>query len=48
MTRVQAVAIAVVVVHHGQMLAAGDPDTVFRDPVVVDAYLGQALVHAAR
>jgi ABC-type branched-subunit amino acid transport system ATPase component len=48
MTLVQAVANAVVVVHHGQMLAAGDPDTVFRDPVVVDAYLGQALVHAAR
>ena len=43
MTLVQAVADAVVVVHHGQKLAAGDPDTVFQDPVVVDAYLGQAL-----
>ena len=43
MTLVQAVADAVVVLHHGQTLAAGDPDAVFRDPVVVDAYLGQAL-----
>jgi branched-chain amino acid transport system permease protein len=48
MTLVQAVADAVVVVHHGQMLAAGDPDTVFHDPVVVEAYLGQELAGAAR
>jgi ABC-type branched-subunit amino acid transport system ATPase component len=46
MTLVQAVADAVVVVHHGQKLAAGHPDTVFRDPEVVDAYLGQALAPA--
>jgi branched-chain amino acid transport system ATP-binding protein/branched-chain amino acid transport system permease protein len=48
MTLVQAVADTVVVVHHGQMLAAGDPDTVFHDPVVVEAYLGQELAGAAR
>jgi branched-chain amino acid transport system permease protein len=46
MTLVQAVADAVVVVHHGQKLAAGNPDAVFRDPDVVDAYLGQALTPA--
>lgn len=30
----------IVVMHHGSRLAAGDPETVRRDPRVLDAYLG--------
>lgn len=48
MALVQAVADGIVVLHHGQKLVEGSPAAVLRDPLVIDAYLGRALAHAAR
>jgi ABC-type branched-subunit amino acid transport system ATPase component len=31
----------VIVMHHGRVIAAGDPDAVRRDPAVLEAYLGE-------
>jgi branched-chain amino acid transport system permease protein len=40
MRAVIALADRIVVLNHGELIAAGPPDTVMRDPVVVTAYLG--------
>jgi len=29
------------VLHHGEMLAEGEPNTILADPRVIDAYLGK-------
>ena len=34
------------VLHYGEVVASGDPDTVRRDPLVRDIYLGQSHAHA--
>jgi len=36
----------VLVLHHGETIAVGDPQTVSRDPVVLKAYLGARYAHA--
>ena len=34
----------VLVMHHGEKISEGTPENVVRDPIVVDAYLGEAVV----
>jgi branched-chain amino acid transport system ATP-binding protein len=41
MAAVMALSDHVLVLHHGELLAAGDPQTVVKDPAVVEAYLGE-------
>ena len=36
----------IVVIHHGEKIAEGEPEAVVRDKTVVDAYLGEAEVNA--
>jgi branched-chain amino acid transport system ATP-binding protein len=36
----------IVVIHHGEKIAEGEPEVVVRDKTVVDAYLGEAEVNA--
>lgn len=40
MRAVMALARRIVVLHHGETIAMGDPETVVRDPAVLDVYLG--------
>jgi branched-chain amino acid transport system ATP-binding protein len=42
MRAVMALSHKIVVLHHGQKIAEGPPDTVSRDPVVLQSYLGGA------
>lgn len=37
----------IVVLHHGELIAAGDPQSIVRDPRVVQAYLGRRYADAA-
>jgi branched-chain amino acid transport system ATP-binding protein len=41
MRAVMALAQHVVVLHHGETIAAGPPETVVRDPAVLECYLGE-------
>jgi branched-chain amino acid transport system ATP-binding protein len=43
---VMALAEQVIVLHHGEKIAEGDPLAVVNDPQVVDAYLGEAYVES--
>jgi len=36
----------IVVIHHGEKIAEGEPQAVVRDKTVIDAYLGEAQVDA--
>ncbi|MCW5886784.1 MAG: branched-chain amino acid ABC transporter ATP-binding protein/permease [Anaerolineales bacterium] len=45
MRLVQAVADSIVVLHHGQLLAAGAPTSVLRNQEVIEAYLGGVPAH---
>jgi branched-chain amino acid transport system ATP-binding protein len=38
----------IVVLHHGELIAAGTPEAVVRDPAVVQAYLGRRYAEAAK
>jgi branched-chain amino acid transport system ATP-binding protein len=33
-----------IVLHHGQVIAAGSPEQVTRDPAVLESYLGEEAV----
>jgi branched-chain amino acid transport system ATP-binding protein len=46
MSLVMRVSDRIVVLHHGEKIAEGRPETIARDPAVLDAYLGQGFVHA--
>jgi branched-chain amino acid transport system ATP-binding protein len=35
----------IVVIHHGEKIAEGEPELVVRDKAVIDAYLGEAEVN---
>ena len=41
MQAVMALALRVVVLHHGEVIASGTPEQVVRDPSVLDCYLGE-------
>jgi len=41
MRAIRSLADRIIVLHHGEMLAEGEPNTVFNDPRVVEAYLGK-------
>ena len=41
MRAVMAISRRVIVMHHGVVIAAGTPDEVTRDPVVIECYLGE-------
>jgi branched-chain amino acid transport system ATP-binding protein len=44
MRAVMALSARVIVLHHGQVIAAGTPDEVIRDPAVLECYLGAEAV----
>jgi branched-chain amino acid transport system ATP-binding protein len=44
MRAVMALSKRIVVLHHGQVIAAGSPETVTRDPAVLECYLGEEAV----
>jgi branched-chain amino acid transport system ATP-binding protein len=41
MRAVMALSLRVIVMHHGQVIAAGTPDRIARDPAVLECYLGE-------
>jgi branched-chain amino acid transport system ATP-binding protein len=44
MRAVMALSKRIVVLHHGQVIAAGAPEEVTRDPAVLECYLGEEAV----
>ena len=44
MRAVMALSQRLIVLHHGQIIAAGTPDEVTRDPAVLECYLGEEAV----
>jgi branched-chain amino acid transport system ATP-binding protein len=44
MRAVMALALRVIVMHHGQVIAQGTPDEVTRNPAVIESYLGEEAV----
>jgi branched-chain amino acid transport system ATP-binding protein len=44
MRAVMALSKRIIVLHHGQVIAAGSPDEVTRDPAVLECYLGEEAV----
>jgi branched-chain amino acid transport system ATP-binding protein len=44
MRAVMALSRHIVVLHHGQVIAAGTPEAVTRDPAVLECYLGEEAV----
>jgi branched-chain amino acid transport system ATP-binding protein len=44
MRAVMALSSRIIVLHHGQVIAAGTPDAVTRDPAVLECYLGEEAV----
>ena len=44
MRAVMALSSRIVVLHHGEVIAAGTPDEVTRDPAVLECYLGEEAV----
>jgi branched-chain amino acid transport system ATP-binding protein len=41
MRAVMALSKRIIVLHHGQVIAAGSPEEVTRDPAVLECYLGE-------
>ena len=41
MRAVMALADQIVVLHHGEVIARGEPAAIVRDPAVLDCYLGE-------
>ena len=41
MRAVMALADQIVVLHHGQVIARGEPASIVREPAVLDCYLGE-------
>ena len=44
MRAVMALALKVVVMHHGEVIAEGTPNEVTNNPAVIESYLGEAVV----